>query len=157
MLGVEAGEIGSSGEIKTIVDIGKKYERMQVRYKLLSKLAAMTTETEKNRELVFQFVRDNLDDTGTLSIKNEEMLAVMKLKTMELNTTYTATQAEIEKLDNLQIEYKDTYIKADVIYPNTIVRFGVGEQLIREPLRRIKLTPLEKGATVTLEQETVDS
>jgi len=157
MLGVEAGEIGSSGEIKTIVDIGKKYERMQLRYKLLSKLATMTTETEKNRERVFQFVRDNLDDTGTLSIKNEEMLAVMKLKTMELNTTYTATQAEIEKLDTLHIEYKDTYIKAEVIHPNTIVRFGVGEQLIREPLRRVKLTPLEKGATVTLSQETVDS
>jgi uncharacterized protein (DUF342 family) len=157
MLGVEAGEIGSSGEIKTIVDIGKKYERMQARYKLLSKLAALATETEKNRELVFLFVRDNLDMAGTLSIANEEMLAVMKLKIKELHDTYTVTQTEIEKLDTQLFESEDTYIKAEVIYPNTIVKFGVGEQLIREPLRRVRLTPVEKGATVTLVQEIVDS
>jgi uncharacterized protein (DUF342 family) len=156
MHGVEAGEIGSSGEIKTIVDIGKKYERIQLRYKLLSKLATLTTEAEKNKELVFLFVRDNLGDTGTLSMENEEMLAVMKIKTAELNITYMVTQAEIEKLDNLQFETEDTYIKAEVIYPNTIVKYGVGEQLIREPLRRVRLTPVEKGATITLEQETVD-
>jgi uncharacterized protein (DUF342 family) len=156
MLGVEAGEIGSSNEIKTIVDIGKKYERMQARYRLLSRLASLTTEIEKNRELVFQFVRDNLDDTGTLSVENETMLTAMKVKTAELNAAYSATQTEIEKLDNLQFECEDSYIKAEMIYPNTIVKFGVGEQLIREPLRRVRLMPVEKGATVALVQETVD-
>ena len=157
LLGVEAGEIGSNGEVKTIVDIGKKYERIQLRYKLLSKLASLTTETEKNKELAFQFVRDNLDETGTLSIEKETMLAAMKAKTTELNNTYNATQAEIEKLDNMQFESEDAYVRAEIIYPNTIVKFGVGEQLIREPLRRVRLTPVEKGTTITLAQETVAS
>jgi uncharacterized protein len=156
LLGVEAGEIGTSGEIKTVVDIGKKYERIQARYKLLSKLASLVTEMEKNRELVFQFVRDNMDTSGALSLEHEKMLSAMKIKTAEMLSTLEATQVEIEKLDALKSESTDPYIKAEVIYPNTVVKFGIGEQLIRERLKRVRLAPVEKGSTVTLTQEIIE-
>jgi uncharacterized protein (DUF342 family) len=153
VLGVEAGEIGSVAENKTVIDIGKKYERIQLRYKLLSRLAVLTTEIEKNKELVFQFVRDNLDGQGVLALDKEQMLAAMKSKSSELDQTLHATQSEIETLDKLTVIGDDPYIKAGVIYPNTIVKFGTGEQLICEKLERVRLTPMEKGSSVTLQQE----
>jgi uncharacterized protein (DUF342 family) len=156
LLGVEAGEIGSISEVKTVVDIGKKYERIQLRYKLLSKLALLTTEIEKNRELVFQLVRDNLDENGALSMENEQMLDALKVKSVEIDGVQSSTQVEIESLDGLKYEGDDPYVKANVIYPNTIVKFGTGEQLIRERLEQVRLTPVEKGATIALVRENVD-
>jgi uncharacterized protein (DUF342 family) len=153
--GVEAVEIGAQGEVKTIVDIGKKYERIQTRYKMLSKLASLTTELEKNRELIFHYVRDNMNESGTLSGENETMLSAMKLKIEDLVRTHSATHDEIERLDAQKSEIENPYIKALKIHPNTIVKFGVGEQIIRETLERVRLSPLENGAAVTLAQETI--
>jgi uncharacterized protein len=151
--GVEADTIGSAAEVKTVIDIGKKYEQLQQRYDLLKKVAALATDCGNAKERLFQFVRDALDEKGFLSADAQKMLAAMKLKTLELNRMCNVTQAELEALETLKINGEEPYVKARAIFPNTIVKFGVGEQLIREPLEAVRLSPVEKGSTVTLQRE----
>jgi uncharacterized protein len=150
---VEADLIGTEAEIKTVIDIGKKYEHMQLRYKLLARMANLTTEMGNNKESVFEFVRDSLADDGTLSYDNEQTLAVMKRKTVELHASYAATHAEIESLDHMKLDDYEPFVMAGTIFPNTLVKFGIGEQLLRERLLRVKLSPQKKGSVVMLRQE----
>jgi uncharacterized protein len=152
-VGVEAEAIGSGAEVKTVIDIGKKYEQLQQRYALLKKIASLSTEIGNTKERVFQFVRDALDEKGFLSIDAQKMLATMKLKALELNRIYAVTQAELEILEKMKINGEEPYVMAKTVFPNTIIKFGVGEQLIREQLTKVRLSPVEKGAAVTLQWE----
>lgn len=151
--GVEAETIGSDGEVKTVIDIGKKYEQIRLGYALLSKLASLTTDIGTHRDKAFRFVKDSLDENGTLSYDDETMLGAMKQKMAELMRTRAAVEADIEKLDSQQVEDGDPYVLAARIFPNTVVKFGAGEQVLREPLQLVRLVPVARGATVTLTHE----
>lgn len=153
--GIEAETIGSEAEIKTVLDIGKKYERLQARYHLLQKMSQLTTEVGNDKEAVFQFIRNNLDENGTMSYDDERTFETMKIKSMQLHATFSGIQTELDKLDILQVDGTAPYIKTRTLFPNTLVKFGMGEQLIREKLDRVRLLPIEKGNTVTLSRENV--
>ncbi|MBN2036976.1 MAG: DUF342 domain-containing protein [Chitinispirillaceae bacterium] len=153
--GVMADEIGSESEARTVIDIGRKYELQKQRYDMLSRIATLATEMEKNRELVFEFVRDHLDENGALSYDNEKILGAMKLKGLELEQAADSTQAEIERIDSIKLQSDDPYVQAGIIYPSTVVKFGMGEQLVRERLEHVRLKPAEKGTTVALIREKI--
>lgn len=153
MTGIEADKIGSEAEIKTVLDIGKKYERLQERYRLLQKMSQLTTDLGNDKETVFQFVRNNLDENGTMSYDNEKKFEEMKLQSLQLGSAFSGIQAELDKLDILKVDGSVPYVKAKVLFPNTLVKFGVGEQLIREKLEQVRLLPMERGNTVSLSRE----
>jgi uncharacterized protein len=153
MAGIEADIVGSEAEIKTVLDIGKKYERLQERYRLLQKMSQLTTEVGNDKETVFQFVRNNLDENGTMSYDNEKMFETMKNRSRDLHKAFSEIQRELDELDILQVDGAVPYVKARVLYPNTLVKFGLGEQLIREKLERVRLLPVERGNTVSLSHE----
>jgi hypothetical protein len=156
MTGIDADRIGSDAEIKTVLDIGKKYERLQERYKLLQKMSQLTTELGNDKEAVFQFVRNNLDENGTMSYDNEKKFEAMKTKSKSLIDSFAGIQVELDRLEILKIDGAVPYVKARKLFPNTLVKFGVGEQLIREPMDKVRLLPMERGNTVTLSREKAD-
>jgi uncharacterized protein len=155
-VGVVADTIGSVAEVKTVIDIGMKYERLQRRYELLRKTASLTTEIGESKERIFQAVRDALDEKGFLSSEAQKALAALKLKTLELNRACAVTQAELESLERISVDQENPFVKALTIFPNTLVKFGAGEQLIREKMERVRLSPMEKGAAVILQCDAAD-
>ncbi|MCU0608954.1 MAG: FapA family protein [Chitinispirillaceae bacterium] len=151
--GVEADSIGSPAEIRTVIDIGMKYEMIQQREDLHAKLESLSAETCMNNDLVFQFVRNHLDGKGYLSYDDEKILETMKQKILDLKKAEAAAHARLQILDSLEISPDTPYVRARVIYPNTIIKFGVGTQLIKQKLEMVRLLPEVRGTSMALVQQ----
>lgn len=138
---IEAEVLGSIAESRTIADIGKKQALLSER--LLNKKEAdlVFLKLGENKEKLFQLVRDNMDENGSLGSQVEVTLESLRRNTVESNAKYLELTGKLEKIDKLIAEQKtETSIFVGHIYPNTIIKLGTSEKLILEEMDNVKFT-----------------
>ena len=137
---IEAETIGTEAEAKTIVDLGGKYVLMQHKYALLKELADLTGEIGTVKEGMFKLVRDEMDPAGNLSDGSLQRLAALKKKHRDTIQRCSDVQGEMETLDKKLEKTPIPFVKATKVYPNTIIKFGENEKLIKEKLVHARIT-----------------
>jgi uncharacterized protein len=137
---IDAETIGTDAEPKTIIDLGGRFILMQKKYSLLKELARLMGEIGTMKENLFQLVRGEMDAGGMLHEGSISRLATMKELHRQRKEKYSQVQTDIETVDG---KLKDTpvpFLKAHTIFPNTIIKFGTFEKLIREKLSKVRIT-----------------
>ena len=137
---IETETIGTEAEPKTIVDLGGRYLLMQKKYLLLKELTAITGELGSLKERIFMVARDEMDSEGKLSQGPLVRLEALKKNHRECREKCARIQAEIEALDEKLNHSPVPSIKAQTVYPNTIIKFGTNEKIVREKLNHARIT-----------------
>lgn len=137
---IEAETIGTEAEAKTIVDMGGKYVLMQQKYAFLKELADITGDIGTVKEGMFKLVRDEMDPAGNLTEGALERLAALKKKHRSALKRCSEVQGEMETLDKKLENSPIPFVKATTIYPNTLIKFGENEKLIKEKLVFARIT-----------------
>jgi hypothetical protein len=91
-----------------------------------------------------------------MSAENEALLYSMKVKTAELNVSFETVRSSIEELEEIQNSKLDSYVKAKVIHPNTIIKFGDDVHTVNSELTNIKMVSIKKDSKVSLFQAGTD-
>ena len=137
---IEVGTIGTEAEPKTIIDLGGRYLLMQKHYALLKQLAALMGEIGALKEKIFFLVRDEMDAEGNLHEGSLARLKTMKEDHRLREEKYAQVQIDIEAVDGKLKNSPVPFLKAHTVFPNTIIKFGTFEQLIKEKLNNVRIT-----------------
>jgi uncharacterized protein (DUF342 family) len=137
---IEVDVIGTEAEPKTIIDLGGRYVLMQKKYTLLKELAALMGELGTLKEGIFFLVRDEMDTEGNLHEGSLMRLKTMKDGHRQRKERYMQVQTEIETVDGKLKNNPIPLLKAHTVFPNTIIKFGTFEKLIKEKLANVRIT-----------------
>lgn len=137
---VFAEVIGSVAEVRTGIDIAGKERLSRERYDLLKRYGVVAAAKAHEFEKMYLLVRDGMDDDGYLNGFEEQTLASMKDNTLESIRTCRTIQERIENIDRMEETLGDALIVAGVIHPNTLLKVGMEERLVREKERNVRLT-----------------
>ncbi|HAJ79002.1 MAG TPA: hypothetical protein DCO75_04460 [Fibrobacteres bacterium] len=132
--------IGAKAEPKTIIDIGGRNMLLQEKYDLLKHLSTLTVESGACKEKIFELVCNEMDDSGKLNSDSFEFLDGLKKKYGSVKEKCAATQTQIETLDRKLENTPVPSINAQTIYPNTIIKFGATEKVVKEKLNHVRIT-----------------
>ena len=137
---VEAEAIGTEAEPKTIIDLGGRSVLMQRKYLLLKELTGITGQVGAVKESLYFLTRDEMDPAGALSGDALCRLDEMKKKYRLHREKCSQVQMEIEALDERINHSPIPSVKAQTVYPNTVLKFGTVEKIIREKLTHARIT-----------------
>jgi uncharacterized protein len=137
---IEVDTIGTDAEPKTIVDLGGRYILMQKKYLLLKQLAMLMGELGTLKEGIFFLVRDEMDADGNLHEGSLVRLNTMKENHQQRKEKYAQVQTDIEAVDGKLKNSPVPFLKAHTVFPNTIIKFGTFEKLIKEKLTNVRIT-----------------
>jgi uncharacterized protein (DUF342 family) len=137
---IEAETIGTEAEPKTIVDLGGRFVCMQKKDALLKKLAGFIKEIGSLKEDIFLLVRNEMDGDGNLHEGSLTRLNAMKESHRQRKEKYLQVQNDIETVDDKLKNRPVPFLKARTVFPNTIIKFGTFEELIREKLYHARIT-----------------
>lgn len=138
---IMAAVVGSSAEIRTILDIGRKEQLRKEHYQLFKKLGTETTRQVSLREEMYQVVATGMDASGLLSENEITTLDSFKHNTLQSIQNSRKIQKRIEEIEVLEnVNKVDSVISAHVINPNTVVKVGKEERLIMEVQNNITIT-----------------
>ncbi|MBN1757678.1 MAG: DUF342 domain-containing protein [Chitinispirillaceae bacterium] len=137
--GVTADCIGSAAEVKTIIDVARKVRLTRERYDLLKRYGILAAGKAQEIETMYELVRNGMDDHGYLKSFDEQNLASLKDNTLESIKACRAIQERIEKIDRIEESQGEATVNAGRIYPNTQIKIGLEERLVRSEERNIRL------------------
>jgi uncharacterized protein (DUF342 family) len=137
---IEVETIGTSAEPKTIIDLGGRFILIQKKYSLLKELASLMGEIGTMKENLFQLVRGEMDAGGMLQEGSISRLAAMKDMHRQRKEKYVQVQTDIETVDEKLKNVPAPFLRAQTVFPNTIIKFGTFEKLIKEKLSRVRIT-----------------
>lgn len=136
-----AGVVGSSAEIRTILDIGRKEQLKKEHYQLFKQLGIETTRQVSLREEMYQLVAHGMDESGLVSENDITTLDSFKHNTLQSIQNSRKIQKRIEEIEVLEnVNKVDSVISAHVINPNTVVKVGKEERLIMEVQNNVTIT-----------------
>ncbi len=143
--GVDAGTIGAESETKTIIKVSSVYLLLQQKQMLERKIEDFQNEIVSCKEEMFVVVRDGMNEEGKLGVEDNEKVEKLKDKKKLILSKIDELKSRIEKITEEIRKNPNPLIKAEKIFPNTIVRFGLRERIIKEVLKRITISsPGEK-------------
>ncbi len=137
---VFAEVIGSVAEIRTVIDIAGRARLSRERYDLLKRYGVVAAAKAQEFEKLYLLVRDGMDEDGYLKGFEEQILASMKDNTLESIRTCRTIQERIEKIDRMEETQGESLIVSGVVHPNTLLKVGLEERLVREMERNVRLT-----------------
>ncbi len=132
--GIEAGTIGSASETKTVIKIGNVFFLLQQRKMVNEKQQEIRGGLIKCKEEIFTLVKNDMDSNGKLGHEDEPKLEELKECVHKLNKQLSKL---VHRLEEIEIKLKDNpnpVIKANVVFPNTVIRFGLVEKIIKEKI-----------------------
>jgi uncharacterized protein (DUF342 family) len=136
---IEAESIGTEAEARTVVDLGGKYLLMQRKYALLKELADFTGNIGSVKQAMFELVRDEMSSAGVLPLGAIGRLEEFKKKHSAHVRRCSEVQVEMEALDAKLAKAPVPYVKASTVFPNTLIKFGALEKLIKEKLVQVRI------------------
>lgn len=145
---IEAESIGTEAEARTVLDLGGASVLLKQKHDLLRELAAVTGEIGAVKSAMFKLVRDEMDDNGVLSpaaLMRLDVLRAGNRNTLEKNASL---QKEIAAIDDKLKRTTIPVLKAQTVFPNTIVKSGTLEKSIKEKLRNVVITADQNAITV---------
>jgi uncharacterized protein len=136
---IEADSIGTEAEARTVIDLGGKYLLMQRKYALLKELADVTGSIGGVKQTMFELVRDEMSPTGVLMQGAMGRLNGLKEKHADRLRRCGEVQSEMELIDKKLENAPIPYVKASTVFPNTLIKFGSIEKLIKEKLFQARI------------------
>ncbi|MBN1306272.1 MAG: DUF342 domain-containing protein [Chitinispirillaceae bacterium] len=136
---------GSAAETRTILDVARTARLRRERYDLLKRFGSLTVQRADHYEKMFFLVRDGMDEKGFLRYGDMQTLALLKDTTLESITSTERIRERIEKIDELEnMRQGDSTVSIGIAYPNTVIRIGSEERLLKEEKRNLFLTVPKK-------------
>ena len=143
-INVEA--VGTSAEPRTVIDLGGMSVLLKQKYELLKDLASTTTETGNVKTAMYSLVKDEMDTSGELARGSLARLEELKKNGAQCVEKITVLQGTLERLDEKLKMLSIPEMRARTIYPNTVVKAGPLEKIIKELL---------VGSVVSLSQNAI--
>lgn len=136
---LEAVNLGNSAETRTIVVVLGRYLHLKEREKCLKQCELGTAALKTTREAMFELVRDEMDESGELAPQSLERLEALKSQLAEVDEELGRQRRQCAVLERRAQNTAPPTIRAHSIYPNTIIRYGGLEKIIREELKNVSI------------------
>jgi uncharacterized protein (DUF342 family) len=134
--GVDAKMIGAAAETRTEIDMGAMAEMVHQRTELLRDFGKKASRAAKEKEALYQFVRDQMDERGTLTEQQQQRLHTLRESCLNYIKEYAEAGAAIEKLEQAIEQRPNPVVRAEQILPNTLIHCGAEGKLIKTQLHR---------------------
>lgn len=142
--GMEVGEIGTEFGVKTLILIGHDDHILQLQKELMDEIDVINESLHEKKEEAYHLVDVNMDEMGELSLEIENELNDLKDEVKVLRIKIEALEEKLEKVKTKINNTPKPEIKADIINPNTIFRYGDSEKVISNRLSAKTIT-IEDG------------
>ena len=127
---------GTKSGIKTELLFGGDKHRQREREKLNEQLSVLTTQCCDKKESAYEFVKDNMDDSGALSSDDEKYLSVLKSEVADMlrkcEVVNSSLSSIIKKIEQLPVPK----IECGKIFPNTVINYGNKSKINQKELLR---------------------
>jgi hypothetical protein len=147
--GIIAHSIGAPAETRTIVELGGAYLLRMQRQEAESKQEGTRLALHECGEEMFRLVRDSMDESGQLEAEQETRLDELKKRRELLGGQHEKLEKQIRKIDEAMDTALEPVVKTDTLFPNTMVRFGPMEKVIREKLSHVVIGAQSDRITIT--------
>jgi uncharacterized protein (DUF342 family) len=124
--------IGTVAEPRTIVDLGGMAILEQQKHDVCKELAEVTAKTGQIKDAMYALVKQNLDAQGMLSEDLQTKLLVLKQYCGKHQEKSLEIQKQIDVLDEKLQGKTMPFLRAKTIFPNTLIKAGALEKLIKE-------------------------
>ena len=142
---VSVESIGSTAEVRTVVDIGCISQLNRERYELLREFGVLSKKRVEQFDDLFRLVRDGMDENGMLSEGNVLVLDSMKSDTIDSIEKAGEIQKRLERIDGIEKMQEGTpLIKAATIYPNAVLKNGREERMFQEITKNVVIAGKKK-------------
>lgn len=145
--GVEAETIGGAAETRTLIDMGNTYLLLQHKEKKLKEIEEINGQIRACRVDVYELVRNGMGDDGVLPEDDDAGLVTLRQRKEMLVRERSDLKIEVENTDARLRETPNPVVKAGTVCPNTVLRFGLLEKLVKEKVRNV-LVHVEDGRVV---------
>lgn len=135
--GVEADTLGAASETKTIIKIGSTFLLIQQKLALQEKINQINQEITSQKEKIYQLVRQCMDEKGLLNKEDFLQLNILQKQKKKIDDQCLGVQQGIKELTKKININPNPVIKAKLIYPNTLIRSGLLEKVVKQKLTRI--------------------
>jgi len=127
-----ADNVGNTAEVKTCIEMEGHFAARTARDQAIKKMTVTMTGLGNCKEEMYRLVRDSMDDTGTLDADTKARLDELVAQRKGLMAESGALQDQVEKLDEMIAHFDDPLIRVRNLFPNTIIKYGQLERLIKE-------------------------
>ena len=134
---------GSSSETRTVLDATQMAQLIRERYNLLKKFGSLAAQRVIWYENMYSLVCEGMDEKGYLRFDDLQTLEELKDNTLESRKNAGTIQTRLEKIDEIEkTRQGDSTVSIGIAYPNTVIRIGNEEHLIKEEQRNLFYTTL---------------
>lgn len=145
---LHAESIGAVSETKTVLKIGILHLLFQQKKLLHEKLNELQPQIHSNKEAMYVLVRESMDDNGQIPQSGLVELELLKQKEEKIISQIKELKEHLEKIEKESALNVPHEIKASVIFPNTIIRFGLQEKIIKEKLQHVVVRFIDDNIVV---------
>jgi hypothetical protein len=136
---LEAVNLGNSAEARTVVVVLGRYLHLKEREKCLKQCELGVAALKTTQEALFELVRDEMDQQGQLAPPSLERLDALKHQLGEVDEELGRQRRQCAVLERRAQNTAAPVIRAHNIFPNTIIRYGGVEKIIREELKNVSI------------------
>lgn len=140
--GMEVGEIGTEFGVKTLILIGHDEQILLLKKELQEELEILNQSFHDKKEASYHLVEINMDDQGNLTQDISDELNLLKDEAKVIQFKILDLEKKLEKVRSKIENSPKPEIRAGIINPNTVFRYGDSETMIPNKLI---------GKTVTIE------
>ncbi len=146
---IDVEAVGTPAEPRTIVDLGGMSVLLKQKYDLLKDLAATTAETGNVKTSMYTLVKEEMDQNGELGPGSVARLESLKQKGIESFEKVAMLQGTLERLDEKLKTLTIPEMRAQSIYPNTVIKAGALEKIIKETVVGSVVSLTQNAITVS--------
>lgn len=140
--GMDVGEIGTEFGVKTLILIGHDEQILQLQKELKEEMDTLNHSFHTKKEEAYQIVDVNMDNNGELPDEVQEKLKELRDEIKIIQFKISDLQKKIDKVYDKIKSTPKPEIRAAIINPNTVFRYGDSETMIPNKL---------KGRIITVE------
>lgn len=126
--------IGASAETRSVLKVGSAYLLIQEKKLFQEKSTELEEKANTNKEEIFLYIKNGMDDRGNLSDGKTAELDSMKEQRNKIMKQLSELESRITEIENSLREMPNPEIRVKKMFPITIIRFGLVEEVIREEL-----------------------
>jgi uncharacterized protein (DUF342 family) len=141
--GVEAEEIGSVSEIKTTIQIGGNFLLIQQQKAYQEKFSEFQKTLIELKDNIFSIVRYGMDEKGHLTHEELSKFEELKKEIRKIKVQTNILERKLAGIANKINMSPNPLLNANTIYPNTIIRFGLVEKVVKKILQSVCIQSID--------------
>ncbi len=132
--GIEVETIGNASEARTIIKMGNVFFLLQQKKIIDGKKDELLSEAADIKEEIYTVVKNGMDGNGKISPEDTAVFDEKKEEVHLIHRQISKLDKRLEELDVKLREQANPVIKARMIFPNTFVRFGLVQKIIKQKI-----------------------